>query len=380
MFINGPPLSGKTYFGEKLAEHYNVPLVNLKTLIPELEAYQMKEDEVNELITSMREHKLTNPDKRYPSELLYEMVQYRLMQNDCQHRGFVLDGYPSTYDDAKGVFYHTLKKKEKPPKKEGEGEGEGDQEPEADEGEDEEEDPDKYKPKFMKDIYPESVILLQADDDFLYDKAKKLPNEIMIDSHYYETHMDRRLAVWNDGNTNKDYRYGLIPGEPSMTTSRFFQEKESELLEISASTDNFELLEAMRIYVERHGRPFNYLRSLEKLNDERMDYIKKKENELNHKRDVDRNTQNSRKEKEVQRLQKLAEERYPGIEHHVKDLEKVKDKKTREFLMKNIVPILSESMIDITKVAPIDPIDYMADHIFKKSNEIHKAEAASKKK
>jgi len=36
--INGPPLSGKTYFGEKLAEHYNVPIINLKTLIPEMEA------------------------------------------------------------------------------------------------------------------------------------------------------------------------------------------------------------------------------------------------------------------------------------------------------------------------------------------------------
>ena len=26
------------------------------------------------------------------------------MLNDCQNRGFVLDGYPKTYDQAKGIF------------------------------------------------------------------------------------------------------------------------------------------------------------------------------------------------------------------------------------------------------------------------------------
>lgn len=372
IFINGPPLSGKTFFGDKLAEHYNVPLINLKTLIPELEAYELKEDEENELIDAIRDWKKKNNKKRYPDELLYQMVQYRLTQNDCQNRGFVLDGFPRTYKDAQGVFFHTLKKKEKPKKPEGEGEGDAGKEPA--EGEEEEEDPDKYKPKFMKQIYPESVIFLQADDEFLQEKAKKLPKEIMKDSHYYENHMDRRMATWNEGNTNADYRYGLEPGKPSLTTARFFQEKETELLEIDAKTDNFELFEAMRVYIERHGRPFNYLRSLEKLNDERHEYINKKEDELNKKKEVEESNLASRKEKELQRLAKLAEERYPGIKKHVKDLEKVKDQKAREFLMKNIVPILSEGMIEVAKIAPIDPIDYLAEYIFKKSNELHKSE------
>jgi len=26
------------------------------------------------------------------------------MLNDCQNRGFVLDGYPKSYDQAKGIF------------------------------------------------------------------------------------------------------------------------------------------------------------------------------------------------------------------------------------------------------------------------------------
>lgn len=366
--INGPPLSGKTYFGEKLADHYNVPLINLKTLIPELEAIELEEGEENEVITAMQNWKKNNDKKRYPNELLYEMVRYRLLQNDCQHRGFILDGFPRTYEDAKGLFYHTLKRKEKPPKPDGD--GEGDAEPQN-EGEDEE-DPDKYKPKFMKSIYPESVIMLEGADEFLKEKAKKLPKEIMKDSHYYENHMDRRLAAWHDGNTIDDYRYGVEPGKPKLTTARFFQEKETEILEIDSAIDNFELFEAMRVYIERHGRPYNYLQSLERLNHDRHIHLEDLENDMIKKREVSDSTVVQKRERDETRLHKLADDRLPGVEAHVKELEQVKDKKDREFLMKNIVPILSEGLIEITKVAPIDPIDYLAEYVFKKSNELHK--------
>lgn len=44
----------------------------------------------------------------------------------------------------------------------------------------------------------------------------------------------------------------------------------------------------------------------------------------------------------------------------------------RQFLMKNIIPVLTEGMIDVWKVGPLDPVDYLADYIFKKSNEMRK--------
>lgn len=365
--INGPPLSGKTYFGENLADHYNVPLINLKTLIPEMEAIDLEEGEENELITAMKDWRKKNDKKRYPNELIYEMVRYRLQQNDCQHRGFILDGFPRTYEDAKGLFYWAPKKKEKPKKPEGEGEGE--QEP-IDEGEEDEE--DKYKPKFQKHIYPESVIMLEGSDEFLKDKAKKLPNEIMKNSHYYENHMDRRLKAWHDSNTIDDYMYGMEPGKPKQTTARFFQEKETEILEIDSATNNFELFEALRIYIERHGRPYNYLLSLDRLNNDRHIYLDRQEDDKIKKKENEDNTILQKKERDEGRLQRLAEERFPSVESHVKEMESVKDKKNREFLMKHIVPTLSEGLIEITKVAPIDPIDYLAEYIFKKSNELHK--------
>ena len=52
-------------------------------------------------------------------------------------------------------------------------------------------------------------------------------------------------------------------------TSKFFQDNKTELFEIQASGNKYEMFESMRIYVERFGRPYNYLNSMTKLNDER---------------------------------------------------------------------------------------------------------------
>ena len=46
--------------------------------------------------------------------------------------------------------------------------------------------------------------------------------------------------------------------------------------------------------------------------------------------------------------------------------------KLREYLMRNLVPTISDAMIDVVWVAPIDPVDYMAEYIFKWSNEERK--------
>ena len=41
----------------------------------------------------------------------------------------------------------------------------------------------------------------------------------------------------------------------------------------------------------------------------------------------------------------------------------------REYMMKYIIPELTEGLIEVCKVVPIDPVDYLAEFIFKKSGE-----------
>ena len=85
-----------------------------------------------------------------------EAVRWRLNQNDCQNRGYVLDGYPNSYKTAEGVFYI----RNKPPEKKFTINEDGEKVEE--EGMDEEELKKFLKPKFQKNIYPDSIIHIRG--------------------------------------------------------------------------------------------------------------------------------------------------------------------------------------------------------------------------
>ena len=52
----------------------------------------------------------------------------------------------------------------------------------------------------------------------------------------------------------------------------------------------------------------------------------------------------------------------------MKELEETDELNMRQFLMKCIIPLLTEGMIEVWKVGPLDPVDYLAEYIFKRSN------------
>lgn len=78
------------------------------------------------------------------SELLSEAFRWRLSQNDCQNRGYVLDGYPNSYKTANEVFFITPKA---PEKKQPVLDDDGNEEP-VEEEEDAEELAKRLAPKF----------------------------------------------------------------------------------------------------------------------------------------------------------------------------------------------------------------------------------------
>lgn len=74
-----------------------------------------------EIKEKIREFITTNgKDARIPDDLINEAVRWRLNRNDCQNRGYVLDGYPKNFQQANDVFIITPKKEEKKAPVEGE--------------------------------------------------------------------------------------------------------------------------------------------------------------------------------------------------------------------------------------------------------------------
>jgi hypothetical protein len=100
---------------------------------------------------------------RIPEELINEAVRWRLNRNDCQNRGYVLDGYPKSYHHAEEVFLSTEKAVKKEAAEGGEEDAEGDGAGE---------DGGEKKPQLIKNIYPESLISISATQLFLKRRCK----------------------------------------------------------------------------------------------------------------------------------------------------------------------------------------------------------------
>ena len=85
-------------------------------------------------------------------------------------------------------------------------EEEVEEEPVEEPPEEEEDDENKPKPRFFKEIYPDSAVALEGTDQFLRDKARKLPTEVIVGQHWLPADMERRLTEYNDANSISKFR------------------------------------------------------------------------------------------------------------------------------------------------------------------------------
>ena len=271
----------------------------------------------------------------------------------------MLDGYPHSYEEAFGVFFVQNKKPE-PKFVIDEATGEKVQAPDE---MDEEALKEYLKPKFQKNIYPDSFILLRGSKELINARLKKFGADVKKDGHWQPAEQDRRFSVWLSNNSIHNYQGDKLP------MSRFFQENNTELFEVDCDGENFEMFESMRIYIERDGRPYNYLKSVQELNKKREEHLH--EEEASWRQDLHQEEEAKAKLAREQRekLEDLAYHRLKEILVHMHELKSVDKLNMRQFLMKFIIPVLTEGMIETCKVGPLDPVDYLAEYIFKKSSE-----------
>ena len=122
---------------------------------------------------------------------------------------------------------------------------------------------------------------------------------------------------------------------------QFYQENKIEIMNLvyedEEKDDPEETFEMMRIYIERNGRPFEEKEKQEKIDEEENLYWKK------------------------------MEERIETIKKDKSQLEENQKVPTRKFLLVNIMPTLTKGLLEVCKINPIDPIDYLADFLFTNS-------------
>ena len=224
IFLTGPPASGKTFYAERLAVYYNIPRVHSKELADRAftlakfeegqgtelgEEIKAKIEEIKDaMVAQIEEARQALGDDageqeeidreklkvRLPDDILFKVLRLRLIDNDCRNRGYVLDGFPKTYKQSQEVFLY------KPKKFDENGEEIPEEEPELEEGEEKSWAGYVVRPE----IYPKSVILLDASDDAaLFQRIKNsLPEVYAAGTHYNEADMKRRIEAYRKANNS----------------------------------------------------------------------------------------------------------------------------------------------------------------------------------
>ncbi|TMW59418.1 hypothetical protein Poli38472_004487 [Pythium oligandrum] len=403
--ILGPPRVGKSWLSERLTKEYYLPLLTVDTVLDELfagiktidqqsadengEAVATPEespsDEVDEEVKKLREElrdwqKTAEGTRKSTLDLMESLVidllRWKLCSATCRNQGYVLDGLPTTVAQATKLF----EKIASADGTEGDGEGEegGGDEVAAESTSNAGDDPsgekeailDKLRPNKQIQL-PNRVIMLDAPQQLLEERAQALTEEVAIATENTQVAFEKRYTSF------------MAEMEPLAT---FFEQTAQsdgiEVLELhltdETSYHNSEVfLDPVHTYMEQggHGKPNNFHPTREELRQMEREFTQKKQEEESRERQ--RAVEEDEREAAAEQARLAADQaRLEVIQREEAELLESRAKPLRTFLMDTVLPALTEGMLEIVKVQPDDPIDYLAEFLFQKGQEME-ANAAS---
>jgi len=303
VLIGGPPASGKSTLARGVAEHFRIP-----------------------------RHELRGEG--------LEGMAGTLSSRVCRYRGYVLDAGLVGFTEVEKLYRYDIEV----PREEGEEEAP----PAAEDGEEAPEvAPKQFERVLNEEICPSFVVVTQAPmglckGRWLQDRGKGSADEF-----------EEKWLQYSSSN--------LEEGVHSMAD--FFQEIAGRgVFNVpAAGKDEEEMFESVRIYMEREGRPFNYLPTADEV---AKSLFKKLAAKLDAKAqaaatEAEQGGVVAAQQDEIRRL----EERLRIIAGHEQEQRKLRDMPLREYLMDHMIPSLTEGLIDVCKVLPENPADYLANYL-----------------
>ncbi|XP_062857082.1 adenylate kinase 7a isoform X2 [Trichomycterus rosablanca] len=183
--LMGPPAVGKSSVAALLCKHYKLHHIGVKEAVEEkinyLEAVLDGDDETDEVLQGTKEQLVSlkdivsqNADQPADQNVL-RIIREKLLSKPCRNQGFVLDGYPSTLEQAKELFYD----------------------------EDTELFDSKIQP-YNKNLIPEYVFSLDVTDEYLIERVQNLPENVAVEMHYTQDEFMQRLSQFREINTEDE--------------------------------------------------------------------------------------------------------------------------------------------------------------------------------
>lgn len=355
--ILGPPASGKTTIAKQLAQEYQVHHLQIKDVIEdtknELEQLvkssgeneqneeEADEEEVDEtlaerieearsVLEKLEESRRENKDARLDDDLLTQIYKIKLMSPPCQNQGYVLDGYPKTLEQAQNLFGAP---------------------------EEEEEESDDKKPPVNERIIPEFVIILDASNDYLRERIMHLPEKVVAGTHNTELEFKRRLKTYTD------------LGDESHS-AKFFEDVDRPGETIKIDDDrSYNHRAIVEKIMERVKQPHNYGPTPEEQEQTKRKQLEEKEK---HEREEREERERNEQEAATDRMKKQKDwtSKLDLIKNEELQMLDAQATPLRNYLMAHVMPTLTKALIECCQVRPEDPVDFVAEYLFKNNPQV----------
>jgi len=366
--ILGAPGVGKSTIAQQLASHYKIHHINMKDVVtqaidnlnrlakraeaeadkPSTEEAEEQEEEEEEELPDLSEletinDQMENNNGRLEDNLIIKFFKEKLLSKPCQNQGFILDGFPKTREQAQALFEH---------------DGEGDEGAEEEGGEE-----DAKEPKFNKLITPEIILKLDASDDFLCKRIMNLPEKLVQDTHNTEEGLSRRLADFRENNNEDNTVINVFEEDFDLEVIRF----SADVIEEDKSFLHQKLIDGVKMNTMKEPRNYG-LTAEEKAELKRVEVetklIKEREERQEKERlEAEESAERVRKQTEWnEKLEKIKKEELEYLETQSVPL--------RNYLMTHVMPTLTKGLIECCKQKPEDPIDYLAEYLFKNNPQV----------
>ncbi|CAG2241509.1 AK [Mytilus edulis] len=350
--VLGPPASGKTTVIQQLCEFYKLHHIKIKDVIDQaiddLKAQARRADteeegededdnkaqEAQELLDQIQEEMAGNNNKLTDSKVL-QFYKEKLHSMPCQNQGFVLDGFPKLKDHVEneedGLFNATDAEEAEEADKEG---------------------------NYDKKLMPEFMFCLEATDEFLRNRVMNLPESVVHGTHNTETELNRRLKTYRDNNDEEN------------TVLTYFDEREIDIVKLDVTKDDSKM---MKDTVDKMKKVIGGARNYGPTPEE-LEEMRRQEEEARLKKETEERQERERKEAEESNLRKQRQEEWTSRLNEVKreeyELLEAQSIPLRNYLMKHVMPTLTQGLIDCCKTRPDDPLDYLAEYLFQNNPQV----------
>uniref|UniRef100_A0A673JZ25 Adenylate kinase 7-like n=1 Tax=Sinocyclocheilus rhinocerous TaxID=307959 RepID=A0A673JZ25_9TELE len=324
----GPPAVGKSSVAVKLCRYYKLHNIDVSETLSfectvcvfqeELLEGNEKTSENEEMLISaeaqlktLKNNMLLN-DGQLDDRHVMHIIREKLNSKPCRNQGFVLDGYPKTYTQAKELF-HGQKIIEQA----------------------------SVRGLFFVFSPTDFVISLDATDEFLKERVRSLPQNVAEEMHYTQDEFTASLAK---------FRETLAEDESVLD---YF-----DYLEIHPEHIDCENVDTVEKIIKTVGRPKNYGLSPEEMEEER----KRKEDERHLQLKQEEVEKELRQRLENDKMTALLEEwnrNMAEVKKQEHELLETRSVPMRHYLMKYVMPTVIQGLMDCCKVKPDDPVDFL---------------------